>query len=178
MMSKFKLSLILICALVALVAWSCAPPESAPEEKEGEATTTETPAPDAETPEASGPNEDATTLATEPVAADEPVEEPPVEEVTPEPEPEPAPEPEPEPVPEPEPEPEPADHPGKAVFMDNCASCHSLSAAGVEGGVVGDLSGMGANYDAGSMTEKLDGHMNTTVSGGALDSLIAFLFAN
>ena len=60
MMSKFKLSLILICALVALVAWSCAPPESAPKEAEGEAATTETPAPDVETPAASGPSGDET----------------------------------------------------------------------------------------------------------------------
>ena len=163
MMSKFKLSLILICALLALAAWSCVPPEADTPDKEGDTATEPagTDAVDDEKPTVSGPDE--------PLPVDEPIllEEPPEEK--------PVPEPEPEPAPEPEPEPEPADHPGKQVFVDSCTTCHNMSAAGIEGGAMGDLSGMSGKYDDGSMREKLDGHMGTSVSGDALDNLVAFL---
>jgi len=173
MMSKFKLSLILICALLALAVWSCVPPEADTPDKEGDTATEPegTDVTDDEKPVVSGPETDEVVPVDEPILVDEALEEKPV--------PEPEPEPEPEPAPEPEPEPEPADHPGKQVFVDDCASCHSLSAAGVEGGEMGgDLVGLSDKYDDGSMREKLNDHMGTSVSGGALDNLVAFLLAN
>ncbi len=168
MMSKFKLSLILICALLALAVWSCVPPEADTPDKEGDTATEPegTDAADDEKPAVSGPEEPLT--VDEPILVEEPIEDIPDEKPT---------EPEEKPVEPAEPEEpaEPADHPGKQVFVDSCVSCHSLSAAGVEGGAMGDLSGMSGKHDDGSMREMLDGHMGTSVSGGALDNLVAFL---
>lgn len=166
MMSKFKLSLILICALLALVAWSCVPPEAETPDKEGAGTTEPegTDATDDEKPVVSGPETDDVVPVEEPIIVDEPVEAPTEEETTPEPEP------------EPEPVPEPVDHPGKQVFVDNCTNCHGLSAAGIEGGM--DLVGLSDKFDDGTMRDHLDDHMGTSVSGGALDNLVAFLLAN
>jgi mono/diheme cytochrome c family protein len=77
-----------------------------------------------------------------------------------------------EPEPEEEaPEPEEKAHPGEKVFADNCSNCHDVTSTEPMKG----LAGVGGKYDDAGFREKLDGHMGTSVTGKALDDLVAYL---